>query len=284
MLNYLEVAADYLSEGEAELNTELLLHAVGEQQAAFDNKGDHFYDILSAFHKSVRGSSPDGALYWYARILVGGGDPLIVARRLLAIASEDIGNADPRALQIALNAWDTFHRVGPAEGERAIAQAVVYCASAAKSNAVYNAFKAAVAAQKLTQRLRCRAICVMHRPRFIKSKATVKITVMLIIILMPMWQESATYRMRSQTLYFYQPEPRGLEIKIKDNRSGFVNKTHVANGNEESLMTSLSQWLMVAAGGAIGASARHGVALLMLSTAGGSLFMTLIVNIRVLFY
>ncbi|HAR56836.1 MAG TPA: recombination factor protein RarA, partial [Idiomarina baltica] len=112
MLNYLEVAADYLSEGEAELNTELLLHAVGEQQAAFDNKGDHFYDILSAFHKSVRGSSPDGALYWYARILVGGGDPLIVARRLLAIASEDIGNADPRALQIALNAWDTFHRVG----------------------------------------------------------------------------------------------------------------------------------------------------------------------------
>ena len=96
--------------------------------------------IISAFHKSVRGSDPDAALYWYCRILAGGGDPLYVARRLLAIASEDIGNADPRALTLALNAWDTFERVGPAEGERAIAQAAVYLALAPKSNAVYSAF------------------------------------------------------------------------------------------------------------------------------------------------
>jgi len=94
-------------------------------------------------HKSVRGSSPDGALYWYCRILTAGGDPLQVARRLLAIASEDVGNADPNAMTVALNAWDCFHRVGPAEGERAIAQALIYLASAPKSNAVYLAFKEA---------------------------------------------------------------------------------------------------------------------------------------------
>ena len=96
----------------------------------------------------MRGSAPDAALYWFARMLVAGCDPLYVARRLLAIATEDIGNADPRAMQICLNAWDIFHRVGPSEGERAIAQATIYCASAAKSNSVYNAFKAAVRSAK----------------------------------------------------------------------------------------------------------------------------------------
>ena len=92
----------------------------------------------------MRGSSPDAALYWYARIITAGGDPLYVARRCLAIASEDIGNADPRAMQVAIAAWDCFTRVGPAEGERAIAQALVYLACAPKSNAVYVAFKAAL--------------------------------------------------------------------------------------------------------------------------------------------
>lgn len=139
LLNYLEIAADFAVPNEP-LDATRLAEIVGEKGAAFDRQGDLYYDLLSAFHKSVRGSSPDGALYWYCRILAGGGDPLIVARRLLAIASEDIGNADPRALEIALNAWDTFQRVGPAEGERAIAQAIIYCASAAKSNAVYSAF------------------------------------------------------------------------------------------------------------------------------------------------
>jgi putative ATPase len=104
-------------------------------------------------HKSVRGSDPDASLYWYCRILEGGGDPLYVARRCLAIASEDIGNADPRAMDVALNAWDCFHRVGPAEGERAIAQALVYLACAPKSNAVYFAYKAARQAAKATPQL-----------------------------------------------------------------------------------------------------------------------------------
>jgi len=109
----------------------------------YDKEGDIYYDQISAFHKSVRGSSTDGALYWYARMLDAGCDPLYVVRRLVAIASEDIGNADPRALEITLNAWDAFTRLGPAEGERAIAHAAVYCACAPKSNAVYTAFNAA---------------------------------------------------------------------------------------------------------------------------------------------
>ncbi|OCG29966.1 recombination factor protein RarA [Gilliamella sp. Choc4-2] len=141
-LNTLELLVD-MSDG-SELTPALLKEVIGERSARFDNQGDRFYDIISAVHKSIRGSAPDAALYWYARIISAGGDPLYVARRLLAIASEDIGNADPRAMQVALAAWDCFTRVGPAEGERAIAQAIVYLACAPKSNAVYLAFKKAM--------------------------------------------------------------------------------------------------------------------------------------------
>ncbi|WP_241572165.1 replication-associated recombination protein A [Rosenbergiella nectarea] len=146
-LNTLEMMADMAEEsaqGQRLLSPELLTEIAGERSARFDNKGDRFYDLISAVHKSVRGSSPDAALYWYARIITAGGDPLYVARRLLAIASEDVGNADPRGMQVALAAWDCYTRVGPAEGERAIAQALVYLACAPKSNAVYNAFNQAM--------------------------------------------------------------------------------------------------------------------------------------------
>ena len=146
-LNTLEMMADMAEvngQGKRELTPQLLNEVSGERSARFDNKGDRFYDLISALHKSVRGSSPDAALYWYARIITAGGDPLYVARRLLAIASEDVGNADPRGMQVAIAAWDCFTRVGPAEGERAIAQAIVYLACAPKSNAVYTAFKAAM--------------------------------------------------------------------------------------------------------------------------------------------
>jgi len=119
-----------------------------EKISAFDKGGDIFYQQLSAFHKSVRGSSPDGALYWMARMLVAGCDTKTIARRLLAIASEDIGNADPRALEITLNAWQIFERVGAKEGNRAIAQAAVYCAVAPKSNAIYKAFNQAMSAAR----------------------------------------------------------------------------------------------------------------------------------------
>ena len=141
LLTYLELASDFTNASEISLSD--VEQAVGEKVASYDKQGDTFYDLISAFHKSVRGSDPDAALYWYARILNGGGDALYVARRLLAISSEDIGNADPRAMQLCVNAWDVYHRVGPAEGERAIAQAAVYCALAAKSNAVYMAFSQA---------------------------------------------------------------------------------------------------------------------------------------------
>ncbi|KAE9534691.1 recombination factor protein RarA [Ursidibacter arcticus] len=144
-LNCLELMCDMaeqLPQGKL-LDKNLLTEVLGERQARFDKGGDRFYDLISALHKSVRGSSPDGALYWYARILTAGGDPLYVARRLLAIASEDIGNADPRAMQVALAAWDCYTRVGAYEGERAIAQAVIYLAVAPKSNAVYTAFNEA---------------------------------------------------------------------------------------------------------------------------------------------
>ncbi len=141
-LNLVELMADLASDG-SELTIETLAQVAGEPIAQYDKGGDAFYDLISAVHKSIRGSAPDAALYWFCRILEGGGDPLYVARRLLAIASEDIGNADPQAMTVALNAWDCFNRVGPAEGERAIAQAILYLASAPKSNAVYVAFSAA---------------------------------------------------------------------------------------------------------------------------------------------
>lgn len=146
-LNTLEMMADMAevnAKGQRKLTPQLLNEVSGERSARFDNKGDRFYDLISALHKSVRGSAPDAALYWYARIITAGGDPLYVARRLLAIASEDVGNAEPRAMQVAIAAWDCFTRVGPAEGERAIAQAIVYLACAPKSNAVYSAFKSAM--------------------------------------------------------------------------------------------------------------------------------------------
>jgi putative ATPase len=111
----------------------------------FDKGGEAFYDQISALHKSVRGSAPDAALYWLARMIDGGCDPLYIARRLVRMASEDIGNADPRALTLALEAWDAQHRLGSPEGELALAQAVVYLACAAKSNAVYTAWNAALA-------------------------------------------------------------------------------------------------------------------------------------------
>jgi len=144
LLNIIDNAVSSLSDNCQPLTLEHIVNVAGSNIASFDKGGDVFYDLISAFHKSVRGSDPDAALYWYARILIGGGDPLYVARRLLAIASEDIGNADPRAMQLAVNAWDTFHRVGPSEGERAIAQAAVYLALAPKSNAVYQAFNNAI--------------------------------------------------------------------------------------------------------------------------------------------
>lgn len=143
LLNTLEIVADLQERGI--ITCDSLKTVLSDGGRRFDKGGDIFYDQLSAFHKSVRGSSPDGALYWAARMVDGGADPLAVIRRLVAIASEDIGNADPRALEIALNAWQAYERLGHPEGLLALAHATVYCACAPKSNAVYKAWKAALA-------------------------------------------------------------------------------------------------------------------------------------------
>jgi putative ATPase len=145
-LNLLDLAIEYGDHQHNKINiTEAVLTKVlTESQRRFDKGGDIFHDQISALHKSVRGSSPDGALYWFARMLDGGCDPLYIARRVVRMASEDIGNADPRGLQLALNAWDAQQRLGSPEGELAIAQALCYLASAPKSNAVYTAFHAAM--------------------------------------------------------------------------------------------------------------------------------------------
>ena len=146
-LNALELAADLaMQAGESRLGGEFVGEALsGGTLRRFDKGGDAFYDLISAVHKSIRGSSPDAALYWIGRMLDGGCDPLYLARRLVRVASEDIGNADPRALRIALDAWEAYERLGSPEGELAIAQAAAYLACAAKSDAVYKAFGAAAA-------------------------------------------------------------------------------------------------------------------------------------------
>ncbi len=143
LLNLLENAAD-LVEDSQQIDEQLLVEVLGDTPRRFDKGGEAFYDQISALHKSVRGSSPDGALYWYARMLDGGCDPLYIARRVVRMASEDIGNADPRALAICLDAWQVMERLGSPEGELAVAQAIVYLACAAKSNAVYTAYNTAL--------------------------------------------------------------------------------------------------------------------------------------------
>ena len=146
-LNLLEIANDLATEqaDSAVIDTAVLEQVLVGDTRRFDKGGEYFYDQISALHKSVRGSSPDAALYWLCRMLDGGCDPLYIARRVARMATEDIGNADPRALELALNAWNIQERLGSPEGELALAQAVIYCAIAAKSNAVYSAFKATMA-------------------------------------------------------------------------------------------------------------------------------------------
>jgi putative ATPase len=145
VLNLLEIAVDMArsQDGVQHVDEAVVEQVLQGSARRFDKGGDLFYEQISALHKAVRGSSPDAALYWLVRMLDGGCDPLYIARRLVRMASEDIGNADPRALQLALQAWDAQTRLGSPEGELVIAQAVIYLACAAKSNAVYMAYNQA---------------------------------------------------------------------------------------------------------------------------------------------
>ena len=141
-LNALEMAVQSAAptEGSIALTRELLEEAAQKRALLYDKKGEEHYNIISALHKSIRGGDPDASLYWLARMLEAGEDPLYVARRLVRFASEDVGNADPQALQVALNAMEAFHFVGSPEGKLALAQAVTYLALAPKSNALYSAY------------------------------------------------------------------------------------------------------------------------------------------------
>lgn len=144
LLNNLEIVARAAAANELPTVDEALLaSALAENLRRFDKGGDAFYDQISALHKSVRGSNPDASLYWFVRMLDGGADPRYLARRIIRMASEDIGLADPRALRIALDAAETYERLGSPEGELALAEAVIFLACAAKSNAVYKAYNAA---------------------------------------------------------------------------------------------------------------------------------------------
>ena len=213
LINIIEQLAN--SSGKA-LNQTDVISTLQKKLSSFDKGGDIYYQQLSAFHKSVRGSSPDGALYWMARMIVSGCDPKVIARRLLAIASEDIGNADPRALQICVNAWDVYERLGDKEGNRAIAQAAVFCACAPKSNSVYNAFNSAIEAAKQTNDLEV--------PNHLRNAPTK---------LLKELGQGKSYRYahdepgaisQGQTYFpdemgeqiYYEPTDRGLEIKIRE--------------------------------------------------------------------
>jgi putative ATPase len=196
-----------------EIDEAFLEQTLGEQLRRYDKGGDQFYDSISALHKSVRGSDPDAALYWFVRMLDGGVDPRYVTRRLVRMASEDIGLADPRALRVALDASETYERLGSPEGELALAEAVVYLAVAPKSNAVYRAYKAARA---FVKRDGSRPV-----PMHLRNAPTT---------LMKQLDHGKGYRyahdeegaFAAGERYlpegvderFYEPVPRGLEIKI----------------------------------------------------------------------
>lgn len=217
-LTYLEIMTDFAErDGDRFVVTEDIFQSVLQGRAQrFDKHGDFFHDQISALHKSVRGSDPDAALYWLSRMLDGGCDPHYLARRLVRMASEDIGNADPRALTITLQAWQAYERLGSPEGELALAQAAVYMACCAKSNAVYTAFSAAQADVK--------AHGSLEVPMHLRNAPTK---------LMKNLGYSKGYRYAHdengafaagehyfpegmQPTQYYQPVDRGLEIKIAE--------------------------------------------------------------------
>ncbi len=213
-LNLLEIASD-LTENNI-IDKETITSISGESLRRFDNHGEAFYDQISALHKSVRGSAPDAALYWLVRMLDGGCDPLYLARRVVRMASEDIGNADPRALTLSMQAWDVLERLGSPEGELALAQAVLYLASAAKSNAVYNAYNQAkadikqYASAEVPDHLRNAPTKLMKELGYGKEYRYAHDEP-------EAYAAGESYFPESMPeMKYYQPVDRGLEIKIKE--------------------------------------------------------------------
>lgn len=233
LLNAVESVASLAPAGIAEIDEFVLERALGEQLRRYDKGGEQFYDVISALHKSVRGSDPDAALYWFARMLDGGVDARYIARRLIRMASEDIGLADPRALRICLDAAETYERLGSPEGELTLAQALVFLAVAPKSNAVYSAYKAVRA--------------------FVKTDASRPV---------PLHLRNAPTRLMSELGYgreyryahdepegfaagvhylpdgledqrFYEPVGRGLELRIGERLAELRRRNEEARGGDE---------------------------------------------------
>lgn len=215
LLNNLDIAARAAGVKKTrEVDPALLAECLGDALRRFDKGGDAFYDQISAMHKSVRGSNPDAALYWLVRMLDGGTDPRYLARRIIRMASEDIGLADPRALRISLDAAETYERLGSPEGELALAEAVVYLACAAKSNAVYMAYKEA------------RAFVAKDKSRVVPEhlrNAPTKLMKELGYGKLYRYAHDEPNAYAAGETYlpdglegqsWYQPVPRGLEIKI----------------------------------------------------------------------
>lgn len=213
MLNLLEILSETASNNtvtQANLNDAL---ATGTRR--FDKGGDEFYHQISALHKSVRGSSPDAALYWFARMIDAGCDPLYIARRVIRMASEDIGNADPRALTLALSARDTQQCLGSPEGELAIAQAVAYLAAAPKSNAVYTAYKQALQAAKAHGSLEV-PMHLRNAPTGLMKNMGYGKTYRYAHDEPNQYASGETYFPDNMPdIQFYHPKDSGLEIKIK---------------------------------------------------------------------
>ncbi|MDO8178287.1 MAG: replication-associated recombination protein A [Undibacterium sp.] len=217
LLNNLDISARAASaKGKMEIDLPLLAECLGDALRRFDKGGDAFYDQISALHKSVRGSNPDASLYWLVRMLDGGADPRYLARRIIRMASEDIGLADPRALRITLDAAEVYERLGSPEGELALAEAVVYLACAAKSNAVYNAYNAVRAfiakdkSRTVPEHLRNAPTKLMKELGYGKLYRYAHDEP-------GAYAAGETYLPEGlEGLRWYTPTPRGLEIKIAD--------------------------------------------------------------------
>ena len=217
LLNNLDISARAArNKGVLEIDLPLLAECLGDSLRRFDNGGDTFYDQISALHKSVRGSNPDASLYWLVRMLDGGADPRYLARRIVRMASEDIGLADPRALRITLDAAETYERLGSPEGELALAEAVIYLACAAKSNAVYTAYNAVRA---FISKDKSRAV-----PEHLRNAPTKLMKELGYGKLYRYAHDEPEAYAAGETYLpegmegqrWYQPAPRGLEIKIAD--------------------------------------------------------------------
>ena len=216
LLNTVEAIAQLTPGGTTVIDEPLLEKALGEQLRRYDKGGDQFYDVISALHKSVRGSDPDGALYWLVRMLDGGVDARYISRRLVRMASEDIGNADPRALRVALDAAECYERLGTPEGELALAQAAVYLAVAPKSNAVYMAYNAVRALIKQDQS-RPVPMHLRNAPTKLMKQLGYGEEYRYAHDEPGAFAAGATYLPEGLVgTRFYEPVPRGLEIRIGD--------------------------------------------------------------------